>query len=65
MGKCFKLILKESDPKGFYRGMSTPLLLATPVSALAFMGNTWAKATILPTSGYSQKSCYFEKLCDL
>ena len=39
--------MAESGARGFFRGMSTPLILATPVSALAFMGNTWAKSTLM------------------
>lgn len=52
MGKCFKLIIQESGLRGFFRGMATPLVLATPVSALAFMGNSWANSNILKQKGF-------------
>ena len=42
-----------SGPLGFYRGMATPLVLATPVSSLVFMGNDFAKKTFMPKNGSS------------
>ena len=47
MGQCFKQIISEHGFRGLYRGMLTPLMFATPVSALAFSGNGWAQNNFL------------------
>ena len=56
MGQCFKQIISEHGFRGLYRGMLTPLMFATPVSALAFSGNGWAQNNFLKNENTGRKA---------
>ena len=56
MGQCFKQIISEHGFRGLYRGMLTPLMFATPVSALAFSGNGWAQNNFLVNEDTGRKA---------
>lgn len=56
MGQCFKQIISEHGFRGLYRGMLTPLMFATPVSALAFSGNGWAQNNFLANEDTGRKA---------
>ena len=48
MSSCAKDLFAEQGFKGFFRGLSTPATLATPVTSLAFTGKTLARAVFFP-----------------
>ena len=47
MSQCARLLIRKSGFRGFFRGMSIPLVLATPVTAMAYVGNTWSSSLMI------------------
>ena len=50
---CMTDIYKQFGFRGFYRGLTTPMTFSTPVTAMAFTGNSLAKRNLTDSTGWN------------
>ena len=50
---CMTDIYKQFGIRGFYRGLTTPMTFSTPVTAMAFTGNSLAKRYLNDATGWN------------